>query len=129
MDCCKTLKCKARQHITPCSMMYLGNGILCGLHPNPAKFGSFDNTSTFSNARSQYKQGSTEITTNKKKMFSCKSSDVRLSKLKSGAIGKNTITDVGCLSFKSVDNNLVNQRRQSVRNASCVPPPKTRYFI
>ena len=129
MNCCQTVKCKALQHITPCSMVILDNGILCGLHPNPSKFDSFDNTADYSRARSQYKNGSTQITDDKKKTFSCKSSDTRLAKLKSGAIGKSTITSNNCLSFKSVDNNLLKQKLHSVRNSSCVPPPKSRYII
>ena len=121
------MKCKAVQHITPFAFPQLQNGVLYGLHPNPGKFDSFDNSSSFSSARNQYKNLSEEPL--KKKIFACKSSDSRLARLKSDSIGKNTITkDIG-LTFKSVDTNLVKHKLRGVRNASCVVPPKSRYFF
>jgi hypothetical protein len=127
MQCCnKTIKCKAQQHIAPFAMPKHDNGVLYGLHPNPPQFENFNGSTEYSVSRQQYKNGMVAEETLKKKKFASKSFDLYNSKLKSANVGKNTITN-GPLTFKSYDKNLVKQKIQHCRNASCVPPPKTRY--
>ena len=118
-------KCKANQHITPNAMPAHNNGILYGLNPTPAQFQP--SADYYASLRQQYKNGLVNENL-KKKMFSSKSFDTYMTKLKNAMVGKNTICNAtNGLSFKCYDNNLVKQRLQHVRNGSCVTPAKAKY--
>jgi len=105
------------------------NGILYGQHPNPPQFRNFDNSGQYSSSRLEYRRSYDSVKTIpiKKKQLASKNASLHILKLKSKEIGSNTITNKGLLTFKSYDPNLTNAKLKSVRNQSCIVPPKASY--
>lgn len=136
---------------TPGQIEYHNKGSLNGITPNPPKFYPSDNSSDFSQLRSQYiqstqKQQLLAREISKNNFFSKSSqkkyptetghmnyispicSSMRTSILKRNSVGQSSYKQGlpvdAYLSFKSYDNNLVKSKLQRARSAGCVAPAK-----
>lgn len=114
---------------------YINNGISESVMGMPQKFGVSDGGTTFTLARLSYKNAYSNVTNKTNeitstvpkqgKPISFQSSGQHIEQKKNNAIGRGSMNKAGSkISFKSVDNNLVNSKLSKCRSSGCVPPPK-----